>query len=367
VGRLLDLLNILGEFKEGKIPYKHVQQLSYKNKYYDPQVDLEIHGVLINQAVIDFRSQVNVLPQDMWIRLGRPSLAPTLNYLKLTYQILIEHIGILINVETHIMGILTLIDFKVIDLVEGMPTYVALVNQPWGQQMKANIFLEKEKIKLKGNGRKTIIPLDPNEGKPWSESLDEDHEVRCLYQIINEQIDYVKPNTQGEILAESPLSVRHNSDSVLYNWQIKNYEVHSKYCWTIEAIPIKCSRTCYSIQAVPIVYENRLRQTLTLIPIDNTMKNLLRYNERNALSMHVEEVSKSVREQGRIQILVEKFTYQATRWWETHSPRLQTWTNVSTYFVERFGEKKLSKSTDIPIFKVGYDLVEHINCCENEW
>jgi hypothetical protein len=56
--------------------------------------------------------------------------------------------------------------------------------------MKANISLEKDIIKLKGSGRKIIIPLDPNEGKPWSESLDEDQEARCLYQIINEQRDY---------------------------------------------------------------------------------------------------------------------------------------------------------------------------------
>jgi hypothetical protein len=64
---------------------------------------------------------------------------------------------------------------------------------------------------------------------------------------------------------------------------------------------------------------------------------------------------------------VETFTGQAARWWETHSPRLQTWTTVSTYFVECFGEKKLSKAVDIPIFKVGYDPVEHIHRCENEW
>ena len=83
--------------------------------------------------------------------------------------------------------------------------------------------------------------------------------------------------------------------------------------------------------------------------------------------MHVEEVSKSIKEQGRTHNLVETFTGQATRWWETHSPRLQTWTMVSTYFVEFFGEKKLSKAVDIPIFKVGYDPVEHIHRCENEW
>jgi hypothetical protein len=67
------------------------------------------------------------------------------------------------------MGIPTLVNFEVIDLVKGMPAYVALVGRPSTQKMKANIFLEKGRIKLKGNERKIIIPLDPNEGKPWSE------------------------------------------------------------------------------------------------------------------------------------------------------------------------------------------------------
>ena len=43
--------------------------------------------------------------------------------------------------------------------------------------MKTNISLEKDRINLKGNGRKIIISLDPNEWKPWSDSLDEGHEV----------------------------------------------------------------------------------------------------------------------------------------------------------------------------------------------
>jgi hypothetical protein len=67
------------------------------------------------------------------------------------------------------------------------------------------------------------------------------------------------------------------------------------------------------------------------------MKNPLCYNERNFSTMHVEEVSKSVEEQGKTQSLVETFTGQATILWETHSPRMQTWTIVSTYFVEHFG------------------------------
>jgi hypothetical protein len=128
----LDLLNILREYKEGQRPSKDVRQLSYKHKYYDPQVDLEIHRVMIEHVVVDFGSQVNILPRDTWIWLGRPSLSPTLNYLKLVDQILIEPIGILRNVETQIMGILTSVDFEVIDLVEGIPAYPTLVGRPWG-------------------------------------------------------------------------------------------------------------------------------------------------------------------------------------------------------------------------------------------
>jgi hypothetical protein len=177
---LLDLFNILREYKEGQRPSKDVRQLSYKHKYYDPQVDLEINGVVIEHVVVDFELEVNILPRDTWIRLGRPSLSLTLNYLKLVDQILIEPINILRNVETQIMGIPTPVDFEGIDLVEGMPTYPTLVSWPWGQQMKATISLERNRIKLKGSGRKIITPLDPKEGKPWMESWGEDQEARCL-------------------------------------------------------------------------------------------------------------------------------------------------------------------------------------------
>jgi hypothetical protein len=89
------------------------------------------------------------------------------------------------------MGIPTQVDFEVIDILKGMPTYAALVGCPWGRKMKSNISMEKDRIKLKGDGRKIIILLDQQEGKPWTESWDEDQEVWFLYQINNEQRDYL--------------------------------------------------------------------------------------------------------------------------------------------------------------------------------
>ena len=83
--------------------------------------------------------------------------------------------------------------------------------------------------------------------------------------------------------------------------------------------------------------------------------------------MHVEQVSKNIGEHGRLQSLVETFTGQAARWWDTHQSKLQTWTTASTFFVERFGGNKLTQEAQIPIFTQGQNPEDHIRTCEKEW
>ena len=83
--------------------------------------------------------------------------------------------------------------------------------------------------------------------------------------------------------------------------------------------------------------------------------------------MHVEKASRNISEHRRLQSLVETFTGQAARWWDTHQSRLQTWTIASTYFVESFGGKNLTNQAQIPIFTQGQDPENHIKICEKEW
>ena len=68
--------------------------------------------------------------------------------------------------------------------------------------------------------------------------------------------------------------------------------------------------------------------------------------------MHIEQVSKNIGEHGRLQSLVENFTGQVARWWDTHQSRLQTWTIASNFFREIFGGKKITNPED------------HIRTCE---
>ena len=82
---------------------------------------------------------------------------------------------------------------------------------------------------------------------------------------------------------------------------------------------------------------------------------------------HVEQVSKNLGGHGRLQILVEIFRGQVTRWWDTHRSRLQTWTRALTFFVERFEGRKLTKQEQIPIFTQAQDPKNHIRTCGKEW
>ena len=92
------------------------------------------------------------MTHDTWEQLGRPWLYKSGIYLKLVDQGLIEPIEVWRNVDTTIKEILTKVNFEIIDPKEGSSSFPALVGRPWGRKMKASISLDKERIKLKGNG-----------------------------------------------------------------------------------------------------------------------------------------------------------------------------------------------------------------------
>ena len=102
--------------------------------------------------------------------------------------------------------------------------------------MKDNISLEKDRIKLKGQGKKIIISLDPKEGTPWEEPDDTEEKVGQLYKFIQNNYDPVEPNDQGELDLGSLTSIDRNSDADLYDWQLEKYESYAKDCWTVKAI-----------------------------------------------------------------------------------------------------------------------------------
>ena len=103
------------------------------------------------------------MTRDTWENMGKPRLYESGIYLKLADQGLIEPIGVWKDVDTTIKGISTKVDFEIIDPKEGSSSFPTLIGRPWGQKMKAYISLDKERIKLKGNGQKVIVPINPSQ------------------------------------------------------------------------------------------------------------------------------------------------------------------------------------------------------------
>ena len=194
------------------------------------------------------------------------------------------------------MCISTRIDLKVIDTKKGSNSYPTLVSSPCGQNMKANISLDKDRLKLKGKGKNIIIPLDLRYGRPWEEPNDDDANILRLYQVIQNNEDTIEINKNEEIYLVSLMSIRHNSDSELYNWKIENYEILAWECWSIKVIRCNKVRSFFLVSLVPKIFEKRVREYLTLVSTINNSSGLplLRYKERDSPTMHVNEVTKNI-------------------------------------------------------------------------
>lgn len=115
-----------------------------------------------------------------------------------------------------IVGILTIVYFEVIDLVDGIPAYPASVDLPWGQRVKVIMSIEKYRTKFKGNNKNITIPLDHCESKPWVESSDEETKIRTSYQVLHDECDNVESKFSSKIFTGSPLSIGKTLDIEQY-------------------------------------------------------------------------------------------------------------------------------------------------------
>ena len=67
---------------------------------------------------------------------------------------------------------------------------------------------------------------------------------------------------------------------------------------------------CYSISIGPKIIEKKIREYPTLIP-NNIANSKLRFKEIESPTVHLNEVTKNIGDQGRLQRLFESFTSQA--------------------------------------------------------
>ena len=110
------------------------------------RLTVQIGEYEMDQVILDLGSDANVLPKQMWERMGRPTLQWSPIQLRMTNQQKIIPMGRLQGVIVDIEGMSALADFEVIEIVDDRNPYPALLGINWATDMNGVINLKKRKM-----------------------------------------------------------------------------------------------------------------------------------------------------------------------------------------------------------------------------
>ena len=96
-----------------------------------PTIDVSIDGVLITGVQVDGGCSVNLMTADTMEKLGLSNLLPIDLLLRMADHSKVLLVGVLVNVDTNIVGIVYKIDYVVFQLKSLTLSYPILLGRPW--------------------------------------------------------------------------------------------------------------------------------------------------------------------------------------------------------------------------------------------
>jgi hypothetical protein len=127
----------------------------------------------MGDIILDLGYEVNVLPKKIWECMGEPTLGYSLIQLKLANQHRVVPIVRLKGILVDLYGVCTMEYFEVIDIVDNIAPYPALLGPDWAFENKVIINLKAQKLIFKPVNYRVISPLDPSECETYVELVTE--------------------------------------------------------------------------------------------------------------------------------------------------------------------------------------------------
>ena len=112
---------------------KEIHEVSLNPDPGAPRID----GILITGVQVDGGSSVNLMTVDTMEKLGLSDLLPTDLLLRMADHSKVLPVGVLVNVDTNIVGIVYKIDYVVFQLKNSTLSYPILLGRPWLFDAKA--------------------------------------------------------------------------------------------------------------------------------------------------------------------------------------------------------------------------------------
>jgi hypothetical protein len=165
--------------------------------------------------------------------MGKPKLIYSPIRLRMANQQVVSPFGRLEHVHVDIDGVRTFVDFELIEIVDDNYPYPTLLGIDWAFNNSTVVDLKKRRMMFEGDGLRIISPLDPNEGRKYTEPIGEEYhayEIENIYKLITRQQDYIIPTTDGNLSWRSDNACSSDSKEALENWKNQMYEVSAWRC-----------------------------------------------------------------------------------------------------------------------------------------
>jgi hypothetical protein len=124
------------------------------------------------------------------------------------------------HVPVDIDGVRTFVDFEVIEIVDDSCPYPALLGIDWAFNNSTVVDLKKRRMTFEGDVIKVIAPLDPDEGRRYTEPIREEdraYELENIYKLTARQNDYINPTADGNLSWRSDNACSLDSEEELEN------------------------------------------------------------------------------------------------------------------------------------------------------
>jgi hypothetical protein len=126
-------------------------------------------------------------------------------------------------------GVCTMVDFEVIEIVDGTTPYPTLLVLDWEFDNQAIINLKTRKMEFESGEYRVIAPLDPSEREIFIEPTCLDlEEINQLYKTTTREEDYINPTVDGVLSWRSITSCAFDSDIGLENWKQRLHEFSTR-------------------------------------------------------------------------------------------------------------------------------------------
>jgi hypothetical protein len=230
-----ELQNLIKQYDLGKVDpllsraVHQVSKMRRTNK--ELHLNAQIGDYDIDYVVLDLGSEVNVMTKKTWALMGKPRLIYSPIRLWMANQQAVSPFGRLEHVLMDNDGVITFVDFEVIEIVDDSCPYPTLLGIDWAFNNSTIVDLKKKRMTFEGDGLRVIAPLDPDEGRRYTEPIREEdrtYEIENIYKLTARQHDYINPTTYVNLSWRSDITCSSDLEEALENWQNKMYEVYAQ-------------------------------------------------------------------------------------------------------------------------------------------